>query len=387
MSNNAPVIDQADDINGQHLHHIRQQYGISDPFPDASTDARTGSGNLQTQIYGAPHFRKFACHTGPATFLSALYFLDQKENLDPVMAEAIWERIEKSAAYHGVEGLVKDAQHSIQEIKEKALDIPDEDYGLIWEENGIKKKAYPISSLEELTKAAEYFYSNRRDFPYAERRSFARKILEKSAAYSVEPAHYDEICKSAGAASGSAQNAVDVLFQRAKELALSSETAHESLVLAKAAEAIHKDPTTAHSPRVLSKLASILDGINRKTFSIHKRELPEDQLFTITQKTAEDNLAGRVLLSNGAVFNLRALAENVPLYKIADVMGEPFTDSISVGGAWLDVDAMADILPGLNKQDAQLFTKAAETAEVPPERYSEGRLRFTPEVLRELAAI
>jgi len=115
------------------------------------------------------------------------------------------------------------------------------------------------------------------------------------------------------------------------------------------------------------KMAECMDQFDRQTELHHLYDegglpRPEDELFQITEKVAGDFLKNHVQTTTGAIYEKNALAGLSPDI-IQEWMGDEMVDAC--GGAMLDVEKMAEIVPTLPKPDAEMFERMTSAAGIP----------------------
>src|ERR1022692_1918741 len=135
------VTDQAADSNGWFLHqilHAQDRNGAS-LFPEpsfvksASRDQLVGDDSLAPGMFGDPVHRKFACHTGASTWLSAIAFHTQKQAYPSKDRALVEKRIDAAATFHGIGadvGRVKEA--AAKYLTPNQEDLEDRDFGFIY---------------------------------------------------------------------------------------------------------------------------------------------------------------------------------------------------------------------------------------------------------------
>ena len=97
------VFDQAQDRNGQEFHRLTSLFGCPDFVKEATADTLCGDEKTEPHMFADVAHRRWACHTAPATYASALFFFDKKAQLNDSTADQIEERILASAQFFGLE--------------------------------------------------------------------------------------------------------------------------------------------------------------------------------------------------------------------------------------------------------------------------------------------
>ena len=116
----------------------------------------------------------------------------------------------------------------------------------------------------------------------------------------------------------------------------------------------------------LQKLAEAIDNVDRTTgLATHYHEgveLPEDMFFDILEKEAAAVIDGHVTLTTGTIYPIEAFAD-LPLGKIAEVMGKDFIDEVTSDNQ-IDPVKFASVVKTLPRPDATLLESAIEAAAV-----------------------
>ncbi len=70
------VCDQAQDLNGQEFHRLTALFGCPKFVKNASISEYCGDEQTESHMFADITKRRWPCHTAPATWASALFFLD-----------------------------------------------------------------------------------------------------------------------------------------------------------------------------------------------------------------------------------------------------------------------------------------------------------------------
>lgn len=367
------LLDHTHDVSGRETHRLTSLYPLPDFVKNASHERLHGDGSLQRHMYADPVNKLYPCHTGPATYVSAMFYADKKASFNDVQRGAIEDKLRASAAYFGISGLVDqlwdkmaaDASHDLSAL-------PDGDFAIVWaDEAGNKDRHWPLRNATEVKFAAAHFAKHRDEFAFEDRHTIATKILEKAAAYDVDVSSEadDSLHLAAGQGACAAKVASDMLRTRAALVArLSPENAAGMLKLA---EVVDSNPEAAREQETRLKLAAAVDEFDRANnlcglYGEGGLSRPEEVLFAITEKVANEFMKAHVETTTGNVYNLDDL-EKVAVDDYRSWLGDEFADAVSAGGVYLDRDKLAAIVPTLDRGmagtlDRLLTEKGAEPA-------------------------
>lgn len=357
-------LDQTQDISGRETHRLTSLYPPPEFVKSASQDRLAGGENLQRHMYADPLNKLYPCHTGPATWLSALFFEDKRASFTEKQAAEIEERINAAANYFGIAGLVKELRDKVAAASVTDLaNLPDSEFAIVWaDQAGNKDRHWPLRNATEVKFAAAHFKAHRDQFTFADRHTIATKILEKAAEYGADTSEADDTLElAAGRGACAAKVAADMLRGRASLVAHSQkELAAEMTKLAAVVEA---NPEEARGEALRLKLAAAVDEYDRAT-GLHRLyddgglERPEEILFAITEKVASDFMQAHVETTTGNVYNLDDL-EKLAEDDVRTWMGDEFADAVTAGGVYLDRDKLAAIVPTLDRGMASTLDRLA----------------------------
>jgi len=363
------VLDQAKDRTGQELHRITSLYGPPDFVKHASYSNICGDPKtLPLHIYADPRARRFPCHTSASTWMSAAFFADKRACYSSRDADAVENRLVKAAKYHGIAA-------DIQGVFEKAAKyhandktaLPDDAFAFVWnKDDGSTERHLPLRNKHEVKCAAEYIHTHRDEFTYADRRTMAKKVLTKAAEHGAGVEDYAEYLeKQAGNGACSGKVAAQLLDNRAH--LTDNHAAKQQLKMA--ASLLRNNPSAAHHPEKMQKLAAFIDVFDRENGIVSSYggsiQRPEDVLFTVTEKTAAQVKAAHIPMTSGNIYKVADL-QAVKLDTIRDWMGADFADEVSVGGLHVNMDKLAELLPTLPRGDAEHFDRLLSDNGVTP---------------------
>lgn len=365
------VLDHTQDLSGVETHRLTSLYELPDFVKQASGERLYGNPEtLPQHVYGDPLSRLYPCHTKAATWMSALFFFDKKAGLEPKGAAAIEANILKQASWFHILKDVEQLRDKIANNIKTDLDrLPDEDFALVWVgDDNTKSRNYPVRNQEELKAASTWFRRYRDDFTFADRNQIASKLVEKAAAYSVSLEHQEMIEQTAGLGYCAATDIADALEKRAN-LTNRSHT-DLSKEMRNLATIVRGNALDARDAGTRLKLAAVMDQFDRETklcrmYDEGGLERPEEILFRITEKHANEFLSRYVQMTSGTVYEKAAL-ETIPLDHVRSWMGDEFADEVAAGGLLVDAEKIAAIAPTLPRGDAEMFDQMAGAARVVP---------------------
>jgi hypothetical protein len=365
---NSTHFDQNGDENGQTLHRLVKLFDAPEFVKAASSDAINYTGEDRSpNVFADTATLSFPCHTGPATYVSMMYFLENQGNFSK-RAEHIKKRIYKAAEYFGIKKHIdqlveKHAQANTDDINK----LGDDSFAyVVAYDNGSKERHLPLRNAGEVKQACDYLNRYRDEFSYDERVKMAEKILKTGFTDNLSSDDVTYLYKQAGAAIGSAKTAASMLFDRAVALRRLGKDLNTQHMLAKAAEACISSPTFVHTMSGMRKVAHLIDTVDRehKLQKITSLGKPED-LFAFTVKQASEVLKDSVQLTTGSVYK-KADLSSLPADGLRDVLGSEFVDRVSSGGIMLDTEKLAEELRTLPRGDAKLFERLADASNVKP---------------------
>lgn len=366
------LLDHTQDVSGRETHRLTALYPLPEFVKAASHERVNGDASLQRHMYADPVHKLYPCHTGPATYMSALFFADKKASFNDVQRGAIEDRLLAAANYFGIAGLVDQLWSKMSADASGDLSsLPDSDFAIVWaDEAGNKDRHWPLRNATEVKFAAAHFAKHRDEFTFEDRHTIATKILEKAAEYVADVSEAnDALHLAAGQGACAAKVASHMLRNRASLVyGYSPENAAGMLKLA---EVVDNNPEAARTQETRLKLAAAVDEFDRANnlcslYGDGGLDRPEEVLFAITEKVASDFMKAHVETTTGNVYNLDDL-EKVAVDDYRAWLGDDFADAVSAGGVYLDRDKLAAIVPTLDRGmagtlDRLLTEKGAEPA-------------------------
>ena len=357
MPHPSVVVDPASDTSGIELSKLAKAYRFPDFVKSADMASTMNSGNVAVSAYADPVRQKFACHSAPATWLSAVYFHDKSAEYHPKDRERICDRLERFADYFGIR---PDYDAIVKRATELRNDsgLPDSSYAFVWaDETGHKERYYPLTNSTQVKIAAEWLLDNRDRIPFADRHTIGKRILEKAAAYAASLSEdlADFLEKQAGKGVPDMEELYCELCNRS-HLAKSAE--HKAAIL-KLAEAVKKTPREIVGQQSLVKLAETMEltdhtlGIYGKYTDTIRR--PDDIVFKTTFRKAASEMLRIVPLQTGNIYAKEQLAK-LAREDVVSLLGDDFASEVSTG-LDLDPEKFAEQAATLPLPDAQILDR------------------------------
>lgn len=364
------TFDQSSDLNGQRLYRVVNLFTTPDWVKAASSVDICGDSALPIRVYADPTHREFPFHTKAATWVSYAFLLDSQIPADQI--NDINSKLKQAAAFHGItDSLEQLSKEFIKQAADPESSLNDDDFALVYKlPTGEKQRRYPLRNYEEYIKAGSYLMQHRDAIPYTYRKQMAEKILEKLAMTGCSRQGamlVDFLEKQAGIGWCSAKDAAHLLDIRSRLLKRTNLSLSE--VLADAAQDCIKNAEKVRQPGNLQKLAELVDRIDRdhhldREYG-HGLDRPDDVLFGITYKVAEDYLDDHCTMTSGKVYSINDLCQ-VKLSDVRNLFGNDFADSVSVGGVMISPEKMAEVGATLPRPDAELLDELLAQSGVRP---------------------
>lgn len=358
-------LDHTEDVSGQETHRLTTLFEAPEFVKSASNDQLVGDPTkLPRHVYADQYNRLYPCHTAAATWMSALFFNDKRADFSADTAAEINERIHRAAKYFGIDGLVTTVEKKAHQLRDEGLeDVEDDDWGIVWfDRAGNKERHWPMRNSTEVKFAAAHFNKYRDEFVFKDRHEIAQRVLKRAEQLNVDlAADLDALVYAAGRGACAAKTASELLRDRAT-LARRADGGSMAAVMDKVAAAVAQNPEHAREHETRLKLAAVIDEFDRATGlcrlygDVGGLARPEEVLFAVTEKTAQDFLASNVETTTGNIYALDDL-EKIALDDLRDWLGDDFADAVSAGGVFVDRDKLAAIVPTLDRGMAATFDR------------------------------
>ncbi len=367
----ATLLDQTGDLNGQQLYKFSKLYTLPEFVKQAASDDIYGESEMDLQQYADPSKKQFPCHTAAATVVSTLFFMDKKAEFSKSRANLIEARLQKFATYHGVTSVIKNLKTKLAS-DDADPNLPDSCFALVLSPNesgsGKLERYYPLRNGLEVKEAANYLHKQSSTIPFKYRHIIADRILTKAAEYGADVGDLDDyLHKQAGQGAAASYDVANLLFERARLLKIAGKLDY-AMEVGKIAKTVAGDASTIFDNARLVKLASMIDDIDRETGlnkTIEDLVKPEDVFFNITTKAASALRDDHLSMTTGNIYKLADI-DKLKLSDVRDMMGEEFADTISSGGLFVCPEKLAEIVPTLPRNDADLFDKLLGSVGIKP---------------------
>lgn len=382
------IIDQACDLSGKTQFRLTQLYSPPEFVKTAGHVQLHGDvDTLQSHVYAWPIKKLFPCHTKAATWMSTLFYADQRDQFDAAAASLIEQNLIKSAEYWQI---VPDIRALLEKVAADArlglTKLADADFALVWTAGDVKERHYPLRNALEVKTAAAWFDQYRNEFNFDDKHLIATRLLEKASAFGCKLENQETLERLAGFGYCAAELAAKAWEKRADLLASRSpDYASEARNMAKT---IRSATFEARDQGRRIKMAGLMEQFDQQT-QLNKLydaglERPEDVLFQITEKVASDFLNNHVVTTNGAIYEKIAL-EKLSIDTVRQWLGEETADAF--GGFAVDVEKIAEILPTLPRPDAEMFERMTQASGIPvfAREKASAAQGFTLDELHELA--
>ena len=360
---NYKYIDQTGDLNGQTMHRLLNLHGAPDYIKQASSrDIYGPEEGLSDSYYADPVTRQFPTHTKEATWVSLAFLFENTDKLPNHKAQLIENRLLKKASDYGI---AKDATRLKTSFKKLANDplneLDNDDFALTLKlPDGSIERHYPLRNASEVKEAAYYLRKFQDTIPLVYRQEIAGKIMEKAAAYGAGLGELEEfIDKQAGYGTCAVSDIVNLVNTRLRLLKTAG-AAEVKSVLNDVLETCKTAASLVRRRENLVKLAGIIDEVDRylnlhtSYYSAFRR--PEDVLFGVTQKIAEEFVTDNCTTITGKMYKLADL-KKLPLEDIRETFGDEFAKEVSISNLLVSPEKLAEQLSSLPRPEVELLDR------------------------------
>lgn len=354
-------LDHTQDVSGRETHRLTTLYSAPD-FVKAADFKRThGDDTLPRHAYADMRNKLYPCHTGPATWMSALFFADKEACFEEADAAGIKTRILDAAKYFGILGSVSETMGKVAAANDLDLEkLADDEFAIVWTTADKKERYWPMRNETEVKHAAFNFNEWRDEFVFEDRQKIAVRILEKAAAYGADIGESEnELAQTAGYGACAAKTAAAMVRDRAGLVARTNKEAAEEMKTLAGLMDEHPEHTREHA--TLLKLAAAIDEFDRvnhldRLYKTNDLDRPESVLFAVTEKVARDFMQQNVETTTGSVYALDDL-EKLAVDDMRSWLGDDFVDAVTAGGVYVDREKMSAIIPTLDRGMAALLDR------------------------------
>lgn len=357
-------LDHTLDLDGRQTYRLTRIIQFPDFVKSANdSDLVPDDSNGDVHLYADMKRKMYPMHSPAATWMSAAFFLDQKDQYKTKEAEWIEDRLTTQAKLWKIGGAIKQLRDKIASFKAMPEEdqLPDEDFALVVDNgDGSKLRKYPIRNPLEMKKAAEFFMENRDKMAFDYRHMFADRILTKAAGLGVKLPYEEEISMTAGQGFCSAKEAAEAIFDRVmiskKPQAVGLQPVQIEML--KMAKLCCTKPSQMRNTDARIKLASVVDQFDR-AFGLERHygeglPRPEEILFGITKQAAEELVRDNIETTTGNMYKLADI-ERLRVRQVRDYLGDDYAEAMTDDGIHLDVEKAATVVRTMPRDDAEMF--------------------------------
>ena len=316
-------------------------------------------------VYADPLNGQFPCDSRAATWLSCLYFLDKAAEYPAEERTKIASRIDHHMAWWGLESERRKLVTAFAAQTKAAAAPADDDFAFVYvHADGRVERHMPMTTPALVKEAADYLWKYRDRFPFQDRNTVAKRILDKAAACGASVGlHREFLERSAGRAAGSPAAVEAMLRDRAK---LASDLGVRAAITSMA-DTVRDRPKDVFTPEGLVELVKTVEAVDRGLNLKYGEQLlpPEDVIFAATVSKVAEAVAQVVPTLTGKIYEKAAFAQ-IPLDAVRDLFGHEFADEVKVGFNRVDPAKMAALLPTLPLPDLERFEALAASCGIAP---------------------
>lgn len=352
------TIDQQGDVDFRNLKKYVQLYDMPEFAKSASYEDIASPEEPNANLYAdtrQPY--QFPCHTKAATYISYIYFLENKDQLTKEAQTRIQSRLDKLADFHGIRNFINSAAEKCASLQRE--DLSDSDFALVWVTDGNVSRHYPLRNAGEVKAAAAWFSDRldeiRSEYVWEDRSTIATKILDKAAEYGADISNERDILeKSAGLGVCDPKKARVHIHNRA----LLTDRRHPELkqAMEKLASMIDR-PDTLLDPSTTHKMAQLIDHFDRHNGLVGKYTdkipAPEDVLFSASMSKVASAKNELCALTTGSVYDRRDFSK-LPIDLVKSAFGEEILDEV-VTGLEIDPVKFAAVASTFPRPDAEVL--------------------------------
>ena len=313
------MTDHVQDTSRAALFNISRRCELPAFVKDAELLEPDDLSTMPTHLFADPARKRFPIHTKADTWLSAAFFAkqaaDDPDNLDTAVAK----RLDEAVRYWKLD---KFANQLVEQLTHAESVGPQ--YPVTYTVDGTEVTRTAVHSAEELHKLAADITTNKHRYPYETRAAVSRQLLDIAPEIpcTFQPEVQRALEKTAGRALTDLDTATAVLVGR-RAYYTRYPTLSEDID--KAIDAMQKSAIDdLVPPAVLTKVAGLVDAMDRFV-SLHRRfghgvQPIEDELFTFTNKDADDAAEQLVPLANNTIVRKEALHAPTARTMLHDVL-------------------------------------------------------------------
>ena len=328
----------------------------------AQRETLVGGEALPGHLYADQARRLYPIHTPAATWMSALFFYGGSEK----QAAGTETRLLQAADYFAIRPDIQQLQEKLA-TQNSPAETPTEHYALTWTVQGRQERHYPLRNSGEVKTAAAWLLANRDEFQFPDRQQMARRVLQRAEKLATHVEGENMLRQMTGDGCCPAQKIAEIMTQRSQILAACHPQAASRLD--RIATQVKEARAEARAPAFRQQLAEALDQLDRRFGLVgyygQGLDRPEEALFAVTEKTAQDFITQHVELTTGRIYEKAALSD-IALHHVRQWLGDEVADEVSAGGLLLDGEKLATLASSLPRPEARCFERMAAAAGVQP---------------------
>ena len=348
-----------------HLHHITKIVDLPAFVKEGCVPTHDEVEKLPYTSFADQTSRQFPVHTKAACYLSYAYFLQQKDKFVKKAASRIERKFCDMADFWNMADAMDKLAEDLGPKHEKQAAIA-EDYALTVSHESKPLHYFPINNRQAIEKSAEELLANRDKFPYALRKTAADNIVK---AFIKAGYHISAVPEAIQSVAGLGICTKEAVVHEVTRRINFAKTTNEKKGAAPLTILVHQlnkcaDDQTLSSD-TLVKIAETLDTYDRHS-GINKHysrefDYPEDVLFSFTKQAADKIKNELVTMQNGAAYWLSDMTKASEAF---DAIGDLKDDMVDLAGN-LDMHKVADIVPTLPRDDADILSTALKAEGIP----------------------
>lgn len=334
-----PSYDQSTDFSGKELYFFTKNYDLPQFVKSAGYDDFTALEKLPKQAFADENRKFFPLNTPARTFISHVYFLNKKAEIEqlegPVYVKNIETKIKQAAELFNIENELEKYKSSFDNVKSAS-------YERKYVSEVDNQPIFPYKTAQDVKNIGEAFVRQINKFPVDWRFKIASDYVKIAEEMQVDE-YPDLIGKYAGFFFTTPQNITSELKRRSKQL---KKAEHRELYLGE----LSKIAAEVDSTENIQKIAEICflveesEGLfdNNKIASVLGD--PVDRFFTLpVEKIAE-------------MLDVVEVAGNI--YKLADLQKidpEIYKQAFGFDIDIKDKEKLAEVMATVPRGDMQLF--------------------------------
>lgn len=329
--------------------------------------------SLPPQAYAWPAQRLFPVHTKAAAFASAMFLATRPADvLPPDTAAAVKRAVDLAAGFWHIAPEVAAMREKVAAAQQDDLaQLPDSEFAVIWKTANGQQRYCPLRNAHEVKTAASWFEMYRDEFTFPDRVRVAGRILQKAAAMQLDLAEHDDLLNRTAGYGHCGRDDAAIAWEKRAAL-LRPTHPQEAQVVSDLAADLRRSDWDVRDRDLRLQLAEQMDTLDRRyKLATHYRDggltRPEDVLFELTERAAQQFAADHMTTATGAVYQ-KAAAAALPLDYVERRMGTEFAQAVQTG-LRVDTEKLAAALTSLPLDEAREFDRLAMQYGVEPTGY------------------